>query len=85
MRTNVTLSAPLYEATEQVAREDGIKRSRLYTLALEKYVRQRRQDRLTEEVHLVLEDPAVQAEFAELSAHDVGLEVWRELTKNDTW
>jgi metal-responsive CopG/Arc/MetJ family transcriptional regulator len=85
MRTNVTLSATLYEATGQAAREDGITRSRLYSLALEKYVQQRRQDRLTEEVNLVLEDPAVQAEFAALSAHDVGLEVWRELTKNDTW
>ena len=72
----------LLRKAHNAAAELGVSRSQLVAMALEEYLRTRKQEDVTERLNVVHSDlpdaPAPGALFA-------GLESWRELTKHDSW
>ena len=52
-RTAICIDGQLLEEADQVARKMGLSRSRLFSLALQDYLRQRRQEQVTEQLNRV--------------------------------
>jgi hypothetical protein len=82
MKTAISLSDALYEKAEETAMYMGIKRSRLYAIALERVISKYSGKMIKEKINEVYEkiDPK---EFEPYL--NVGLEPIRKLTKNDSW
>ena len=53
MKTAISLPDDIFEAAEDLARELGVSRSRLYTLAVEKFVAHHRDDDVTERLNAI--------------------------------
>ncbi len=53
MKTAVSLDDRLMIAADRMAREIGVSRSRLFSLALEEYLRKREHDRILEQLNRV--------------------------------
>ena len=53
MKTAISIDGRLLEEADQVARKMGLSRSRLFSLALQDYLRQRRQEEITEQLNRV--------------------------------
>jgi len=82
MKTAISLSDALFEKAEKTAHYMGIKRSRLFVIALEDYIIRHNGEMITKKLNEVYEK-IDQNEFAR--DMDVGLESLRNLTKNDAW
>ena len=82
VKTAISLSDDLFEVAERTAQYMGIKRSRLFVLALEEYIKRHSGEMITKKLNEVY-DKIDQDEFA--PDMEVGLESLRNLTKNDTW
>lgn len=82
MKTAVSLPDHLFRRADEVAGELRIPRSRLFALALEEFLRNYRQQNVTERLNAVYRDlPPRQLQ----DAMDVGLEKLRNLTRDDSW
>ena len=82
MKTAVSLPDHLFRRADEVAGELRIPRSRLFALALEEFLRNYRQQNVTERLNAVYRDlPPRQLQ----NAMDVGLEKLRNLTRDDSW
>lgn len=64
VKTAVSLDRKLYEQGEALASELKISRSRLFALALEEFIRQRRSRRLLEQINAAYQDAPDAAERA---------------------
>ena len=82
MKTAISLPDTLFEKAKKTAHYMGIKRSRLFVIALEDYIARHNGEMITKKLNEVYEN-INQDEFT--SDLDVGLESLRNLTKNDTW
>jgi hypothetical protein len=56
MKTAISLEARLLEEADRTARSMGLSRSRLFSLALEHYLRHRRQEQIVEKLNEVYSD-----------------------------
>jgi len=77
MKTAISIDETIYREAEGAAAEMGLSRSRLYTLALEEYIRNHRSDAVTERLNqyyanhkAVLDDDVKQAAYALFSRED---------------
>ena len=64
MKTAISVDGQLIGDADRIARDMGLSRSRLIALALEAYIRQRRQEEITEQLNRVYSgepDPAERA------------------------
>jgi hypothetical protein len=82
MKTAVSLSDSLYEKAEETASYMGIKRSRLFALALEEFISKHNSKMITEKINEVY-DKIDKCEFEPYLT--AVLEPTRNLTKNKTW
>jgi metal-responsive CopG/Arc/MetJ family transcriptional regulator len=82
MKTAISLPDTLFEKAEKTAHYMGIKRSRLFVIALEDYIARHNGEMITKKLNDVYEK-INQYEFTR--DLDVGLESLRNLTKDDTW
>jgi hypothetical protein len=82
MKTAVSIPDTLYEKAEKTAFYMGIKRSRLFALALEEFISNYNGKMITEKINEVY-DKIDKCEFEPYLT--VGLEPIRDLTKNETW
>ena len=64
VKTAVSIARKLYDQGEALATELKISRSRLFALALEEFIRQRRSRRLLEQINAAYEDAPDAAERA---------------------
>jgi hypothetical protein len=62
MKTAISIETPLLEETDRTARKLGVSRSRLVSLALKNYLRQRRNQEIVEQLNQVYGQPAGVAE-----------------------
>jgi len=58
MKTAISLDGSLLQQADQTARAMGLSRSRLFSVALEAYLRSREQDKMIEQLNQVYSDPA---------------------------
>jgi antitoxin component of RelBE/YafQ-DinJ toxin-antitoxin module len=77
MKTAISIDEIIYREAEGAAAEMGLSRSRLYTLALEEYIRNHRSDTVTERLNqyytkhkAVLDDDVKQAAYTLFSRED---------------
>ena len=56
MKTAISLDTNLLKEADQTARALGLSRSRLFSIALENYLRQRRQEQILERLNQVYSD-----------------------------
>ena len=56
MKTAISLEAHLLKEADRTARSMGLSRSRLFSLALEHYLRHRRQEQMVEQLNEVYSD-----------------------------
>jgi metal-responsive CopG/Arc/MetJ family transcriptional regulator len=77
MKTAISIDETVYQEAEGAASEMGVSRSRLYTLALEEYIKNHRSDTVTERLNqyytnrkAVLDDDVKQAVYALFSGED---------------
>ncbi|GHV94694.1 transcriptional regulator [Spirochaetia bacterium] len=82
MKTAVSLPDSLYERAEETASYMGIKRSQLFSLALEEFIIRHNGKMITEKINEVY-TKIDQTEFEPYL--DMVLESTRNVTKNDTW
>ena len=64
MKTAISVDGQLIGDADRIARDMGLSRSRLIALALEAYIRQRRQEETTEQLNRVYARPPDAAEQA---------------------
>jgi metal-responsive CopG/Arc/MetJ family transcriptional regulator len=57
MKTAISIETPLLEETDRAARKMGLSRSRLVSLALKDYLRQRRNREIVEQLNNVYSEP----------------------------
>ena len=62
MKTAISLDDHLLDEANRTARKMGLSRSRLFSLALEDYLRHRRQEQMVEQLNQVYSDQADPAE-----------------------
>ncbi|GHU39561.1 hypothetical protein FACS1894190_04830 [Spirochaetia bacterium] len=82
MKTAISLSNVLYEEAEKTASYMGIKRSRLFAIALEEFIIRHNGNMITEKINEIYEK-IDQTEFE--PNLNVILDSQRDATKNDTW
>lgn len=62
MKTAISVDGRLLEEADQVARRMGLSRSRLFSLALQDYLRQKRHEEMTQQLNRVYADGPKAAE-----------------------
>jgi predicted transcriptional regulator len=67
IKTAVSVNKILFEQAEELAREMNVSRSRLYTLALEEYIRRRENQALLEQINAAYAGEADAEEEAALA------------------
>ncbi|MCL2070296.1 MAG: ChpI protein [Treponema sp.] len=82
MKTAISLSDALFQKAEQTAQYMGITRSKLFAKAIEEYITKHNGEMITKKLNEVY-GKIDQSEFTR--DLDLGIESFRELTKNDTW
>jgi antitoxin component of RelBE/YafQ-DinJ toxin-antitoxin module len=77
MKTAISIDETIYREAEGAATEMGLSRSRLYTLAVQEFIRNHRSDTITEQLNqyyrdhkAVLDDDIKQAAYELLSQED---------------
>ena len=70
MRTAISISEPIFEAAEQLARQLGISRSELYTTAIATFIKAHRAEHITEQLNqlYVAEDSSLAQVVEQLQA-----------------
>ncbi len=69
MKTAISIEAPLLEETDRIARKMGLNRSRLVSMALTHYLRERRNQEMLEQLNSVYsEQPSEQPTGAQRKA-----------------
>jgi metal-responsive CopG/Arc/MetJ family transcriptional regulator len=82
MKTAISLSNVLYEKAEETASYMGIKRSKLFAIALEEFIIRHNGNMITEKINEVYE----KIDQTEFKPHlNIILESQRTAIKNDTW
>ena len=68
MKTAISIPDPIFQAAEQLAKQNGISRSQLYATAISVYLKAHRGDGITERLNEIYEedtptpiDPVIQA------------------------
>jgi metal-responsive CopG/Arc/MetJ family transcriptional regulator len=80
MKTAISIPDKLFRVAERTAKQLGIPRSQLFSIALEEYVSHHNQDIITEKLNAIYkinENNLVQKE--------IGLDSLRKATENDSW
>jgi metal-responsive CopG/Arc/MetJ family transcriptional regulator len=67
VKTAVSLSRSLFEQADELARELNVSRSRLYSLALEEYIRRQENQAMLEQINAVYADEVDAEEEATLA------------------
>jgi metal-responsive CopG/Arc/MetJ family transcriptional regulator len=62
MKTAISVDDDLLHEADRAARQLGLSRSRLFAIALQNYLRQRRQEEMSERLNRVYADPPDTAE-----------------------
>jgi len=62
MKTAISLDGKLLEEADETAKQMGVSRSRLFSLAIEKYIRYRRNRAIVERLNRVYADTPSEAE-----------------------
>ena len=62
MKTAISVDDDLLHEADRMARRMGLSRSRLFAIAVENYLRQRRQEEMSERLNRVYADPPNTAE-----------------------
>jgi len=83
MKTAISLPDQLFKEAEMTAKSMGIPRSQLFAKAIEAFLDNRKQGKLTEKLNEVYGKSDNKSVFP--GTEIAGLEALRELTKNDTW
>ena len=68
MKTAISVEDDLLKKADQAARQMGLSRSRLFSLALEDYLRHRRNEEMTERLNRVYSDPRLQQKDRQMAA-----------------
>ena len=82
MKTAISLPDKVYYEAEETAQILGVSRSTLFLNALVEYLRKNNRKNITQKLNEVYTEDYYK-EFAPIS--NAGLEIIRELTKNDSW
>jgi metal-responsive CopG/Arc/MetJ family transcriptional regulator len=80
MKTAISLPDHLYEDAERTAKAMGIPRSQLFARAVEEFIEQHRNEKITEQLNKVYA-----AICNQKMDNTISLNTIRELTKNDSW
>jgi metal-responsive CopG/Arc/MetJ family transcriptional regulator len=78
MKTAVSIPDKLFQNAERTAKKLGIPRSQLFAKALEEFISNHNKDRITEKLNDLYSK-------IQISASDVGIEMLRRTTNDDTW
>ncbi len=78
MKTAVSIPDKLFENAERTAKKLGIPRSQLFAKALEEFIANHNKDKVTEKLNELYSK-------IQISAADIGIEMLRRTTKDDTW
>jgi hypothetical protein len=77
MKTAISIEPPVYEEAESTARQMGVSRSKLYTLAIHEYVQNPNPDIVTDRLNriygkqaAVIDEDIMQAQYDLLSGED---------------
>jgi metal-responsive CopG/Arc/MetJ family transcriptional regulator len=81
MKTAISIATPLLEETDRTARRLGLSRSRLVSLALADYLRQRRNREIVEQLNHVYGEPRDAAEQRVVA----GMKTKFRSTIKDSW
>ena len=64
MKTAISVDDPLIEQADRAAKEQGVSRSRLFSIAMEAYLKKLQNDKLTEELNRVYTNDDQEEELA---------------------
>jgi len=81
MKTAISLPDSLYSDAEKIAESMGIPRSQLFARALEEFIKQHKQETITDRLNQLYMGNYLD----ENEINNVGIEAIRKLTENDTW
>jgi hypothetical protein len=78
VKTAISIPDPIYKRAEQAARRLGVTRSRLYSVAIEDYLRRHAEDGVVEELNAVYGDlrEPLDPLLAELQSRSLPKEEW---------
>mgnify|MGYP001791676200 FL=1 len=78
MKTAISIPDPLFEAAEQFAKRLGLSRSELYAMALQQYLQEHKQDRVTQQLDAIYADEDSQLDpfFVNFQAHTLSEDSW---------
>lgn len=82
MKTAISLPDEVFEMADSLAGKLKVSRSKLYSMALEKFIREYEKDDTTKKLNEYIEKYGQPIDPVFLNA---GLNDFREFTKNDTW
>jgi predicted DNA-binding protein len=82
MKTAISLPDEIFESADVLANRLHVSRSKLYSMALEKFIHDNQKDDITKKINDYIDEfgQPVDAVFV-----DSGLQELREATKNDSW
>ena len=82
MKTAISLPDEVFESANLLAGKMRITRSKLYSMALEKFIRDNQKDDITSKINDYIDKygQPIDPEFL-----NAGLKDFREATKNDSW
>jgi predicted transcriptional regulator len=78
MKTAISISDPIFEAAEQLARQLGISRSEFYTTAIATFIKVHRAEHITEQLNQLYaaEDSSLDKVVEQLQAISLPREEW---------
>ena len=80
MKTAISIPDNLFHDAEITAKQLGLARSQLYVKAIKEFIDHHNKDTITEKL-----DSIYTAEPCSDEISDIGVELLREATKNDSW
>ncbi len=80
MKTAISIPDNLFNDAEITAKQLGLARSQLYTMAVKEFIEHHNKDKITEKLNVLYSKGN---NIEELT--DIGIDSLREATKNDSW
>ena len=82
MKTAISVPDEIFESADALAGKLHVTRSKLYSMALEQFIKENEKENTTQKINEYIEKYGQPIDQAFL---DFGLREMREMTKNDTW
>jgi hypothetical protein len=82
MKTAISVPDEIFESADALAGKLHVTRSKLYSMALEQFIKENEKENITQKINEYIEKYGQPVDQAFL---DFGLREMREMTKNDTW